>query len=102
MVKVGDSIPDVDLVEGSPSDKVNLSKELASGKGVIVGVPAAFSEYQSPNTKLLNRSVSRKLTAHYSPLGPSCSATHVPGYVSSDKLKDGGKVFVVSINDPFV
>ena len=44
MVKVGDSIPNVDLVEGSPSDKVNLSKELASGKGVIVGIPAAFSE----------------------------------------------------------
>ena len=35
-------------------------------------------------------------------LGPSCSATHIPGYVSSDKLKDAGKVFVVSINDPFV
>ena len=45
MVKVGDSIPNVDLVEGSPSDKVNLSKELASGKGVIVGIPAAFSKY---------------------------------------------------------
>ena len=45
MVKVGDSIPNVDLVEGSPGDKVNLSKELASGKGVIVGVPAAFSKY---------------------------------------------------------
>lgn len=50
MVKVGDSIPNVDLVEGSPGDKVNLSKELASGKGLIIGVPAAFSEYtpQSP------------------------------------------------------
>ena len=45
MVKVGDSIPNVDLVEGSPGDKVNLSKELASGKGLIVGVPAAFSKY---------------------------------------------------------
>ena len=45
MVKVGDSIPNVDLVEGSPGDKVNLSKELASGKGLVVGVPAAFSKY---------------------------------------------------------
>lgn len=52
MVKTGDSIPNVDLVEGSPSDKVNLSKELASGKGLIVGIPAAFSEYLPPqNTK---------------------------------------------------
>lgn len=52
MVKVGDSLPNVDLVEGSPSDKVNLSKELASGKGLIIGVPAAFSEYIyfPPNT----------------------------------------------------
>ncbi|KAF6219401.1 hypothetical protein HO133_005227 [Letharia lupina] len=76
MVKAGDSIPNVDLVEGSPGDKVNLSKELASGKGLIIGVPAAFS--------------------------PSCSATHIPGYIGSDKLKNAGKVFVVSVNDPFV
>lgn len=47
MVKVGDSIPNVELVEGAPDKKVNIAKELASGKGVIVGVPAAFSEYLS-------------------------------------------------------
>ena len=41
-VSVGDSLPDVDLVENSPGNKVNLAKEL-KGKGVIVGVPAAFS-----------------------------------------------------------
>ncbi|MCJ1450681.1 hypothetical protein MMC28_001014 [Mycoblastus sanguinarius] len=75
MVKVGDKIPNVDLVEGSPGDKVNLSTEL-KGKGLIIGVPAAFS--------------------------PSCSATHIPGYVNSSKLKDAGQVFVVSVNDPFV
>ena len=51
MVKVGDAIPNVDLVEGSPGDKVNLSKELASGKGLIVGVPAAFSKSLSSFTK---------------------------------------------------
>lgn len=44
MVKVGDKIPDVDLNESSPGDKVNLAKELATGKGLIIGVPAAFSE----------------------------------------------------------
>ena len=43
MVKVGDKIPDVDLFEASPGDKVNLSKEL-KGKGLIIGVPAAFSK----------------------------------------------------------
>lgn len=41
-VKVGDAVPNVDLVEDSPGNKVNLSKEL-KGKAVIVGVPAAFS-----------------------------------------------------------
>ena len=75
-VQQGDSIPKVDLFEDSPGNKVNLAHELASGKGVIIGVPAAFS--------------------------PSCSDTHIPGYVSSNKLKDAGKVFVVSVNDPFV
>lgn len=34
--------------------------------------------------------------------GPSCSATHVPGYINSPNLKSAGKVFVVSVNDPFV
>ena len=42
-VQKGDAIPDLDvLVENSPGNKVNLAKEL-QGKGVIVGVPAAFS-----------------------------------------------------------
>ncbi|KAF2819705.1 AhpC/TSA family protein [Ophiobolus disseminans] len=74
-VKVGDTLPNIDLVEGSPGNKVNLAKEL-TGKGVIIGVPAAFS--------------------------PACSENHIPGYVNSPKLKDAGKVFVVSVNDPFV
>ncbi len=34
--------------------------------------------------------------------GPSCSRSHVPGYINHSKLKDAGKVFVVSVNDPFV
>ncbi|KIW11038.1 hypothetical protein PV08_10337 [Exophiala spinifera] len=76
MVKEGDSIPNVDLFEDSPGNKVNLSQELASGKGVIIGVPAAFS--------------------------PSCSEQHIPGYIASDKLKSAGKVFVISVNDAFV
>ena len=75
-VRAGDRLPDLAvLVEGSPGNKVNLSKEL-TGKGVILGVPAAFS--------------------------PSCSNSHIPGYLSHPKLKDAGKVFVVSVNDPFV
>lgn len=75
-VAVGDSIPSVELVESSPGNKVDLAKELKTGKGVVVGVPAAFS--------------------------PACSSSHVPGYVNHPALKNAGKVFVVSVNDPFV
>jgi 2-Cys peroxiredoxin 5 len=45
MVKVGDSIPSIELVEGKPDAKADLSKEL--GSGLIIGVPAAFS---TPNS----------------------------------------------------
>ncbi|KAJ5564549.1 thioredoxin peroxidase/alkyl hydroperoxide reductase [Penicillium frequentans] len=68
--------PDLNvLVENSPGNQVNLAKEL-KGKGVIVGVPAAFS--------------------------PACSSTHVPGFINHPKLKEAGQVFVVAVNDPFV
>ncbi|TVY73538.1 Peroxiredoxin-5 [Lachnellula suecica] len=76
-IKVGDKIPSLDvLVENSPGNKVNLSEQIKSGKSLIIGVPAAFS--------------------------PSCSNSHVPGYINHQKLKDAGKVFVVAVNDPFV
>ncbi|RWA10672.1 hypothetical protein EKO27_g4408, partial [Xylaria grammica] len=67
-----------DLHEGSPANKVNLAKAYGSGisKGVIIGVPAAFS--------------------------PGCSQTHVPGYINHPKIADAGQVFVVSVNDAFV
>lgn len=76
MVQTGDAIPNIDLFEGNPGDKVNLADVLKSGKGIILGVPAAFS--------------------------PSCSESHVPGYINSEKTKDAGQVFVVSVNDAFV
>ncbi|KAI9727348.1 MAG: hypothetical protein M1828_006968 [Chrysothrix sp. TS-e1954] len=75
MVKVGDSIPSVELMEGSPGDKINLAEKL-KGKGMIIGVPAAFS--------------------------PGCSETHIPGYVNSTKTKAAGDVYVVAVNDAFV
>lgn len=48
-VKAGDKVPNFELVEGSPGNKVNLSSEL-TGKGVIIGVPAAFSKATISNT----------------------------------------------------
>lgn len=45
-VSVGDSIPNLDvLTEDSPANKVNLSKELAASKGLLIGVPGAFSMF---------------------------------------------------------
>ncbi|TGJ85486.1 hypothetical protein E0Z10_g3235 [Xylaria hypoxylon] len=73
-VQVGDAVPDIDLHEGSPANKVNLAKEF--GSGVIIGVPAAFSGV--------------------------CSQKHVPSYLEHPKLASAGKVFVVSVNDAFV
>ena len=46
-VKVGDSIPNLDvLVENSPGNKINL-REAIKGKALIIGVPAAFSMSKS-------------------------------------------------------
>ncbi|XP_037719496.1 peroxiredoxin-5, mitochondrial [Drosophila subpulchrella] len=80
MVKVGDSLPSVDLFEDSPANKINTG-DLVNGKKVIIfGVPGAFT--------------------------PGCSKTHLPGYVSSaDELKSKqgvDEIVCVSVNDPFV
>lgn len=45
MVQVGDSIPSIELTEGNPGAKVNLSTEIGSGNALIIGVPAAFSMF---------------------------------------------------------
>ncbi|KAL3267574.1 hypothetical protein HHI36_011692 [Cryptolaemus montrouzieri] len=78
-VKVGDSVPAVDLFEDNPTNKVNLA-ELAKGKKIIMfAVPGAFT--------------------------PGCSKTHLPGYVKrADELKSQGisEIVCVSVNDPFV
>lgn len=74
-VSVGDAVPDVELMENSPGNKVSIAKSTGK-KGLIIGVPAAFS--------------------------PSCSEKHIPGYINFKGLKDVGDVFVVSVNDAFV
>lgn len=42
-VKVGDKLPNVDLMENSPGNKVNIAEELKSGKGLVIGKPLRFS-----------------------------------------------------------
>jgi peroxiredoxin len=45
----------------------------------------------------------RKVWLTFRPLaGPSCSESHIPGYINYKNLKDAGDVFVVSVNDAFV
>lgn len=80
LFKAGDTIPTnlPGLQEGSPGNKVDIGKEVAKGKTIIVGVPAAFS--------------------------PACSASHVPGYIKHWKeLQDKGvkQVLVTPVNDAF-
>ena len=52
MVKFGDPIPSVELVEGTPGNKVNLANEL-KGKGLIVGVPTACSKHFAHQSAIL-------------------------------------------------
>ncbi|KAI0206663.1 AhpC/TSA family protein [Astrocystis sublimbata] len=79
-VQAGDAVPDIELHEDSPGNKVSLAKQYASGiaNGVVVGVPAAFSG--------------------------ACSQKHVPSYINHPKVRahEAGQVFVVSVNDAFV
>jgi peroxiredoxin 5 len=100
-VNVGDRLPDVDLVEGSPGNKVNLSRELR-GRGLIIGTPAAFSQLLNKSLILSPLDEHAVDTDTFFFKGPSCSESHIPGYLNSSKLKDAGSVFVVSVNDPFV
>lgn len=78
-LKVGDSLPSVDLYEGTPGGKVNIVDLFGEKKGIIFAVPGAFT--------------------------PGCSKTHLPGYISEwDEIKNKGVEVVacVSVNDPFV
>lgn len=77
--KVGDKLPKVTLYENAPDNKVELHDVYAGKKGILVGVPGAFT--------------------------PGCSKTHLPGYVNDyEKLKDAGAevIVVTAVNDPFV
>lgn len=78
-IAVGDKLPDITVFEETPGGKVELGSLFAGKKGVLFGVPGAFT--------------------------PGCSATHVPGYLSNlEALKAKGiaEVACIAVNDPFV
>jgi peroxiredoxin len=88
MIKIGDQLPDGTLTEFIETETAgctigpNVFKvaDLVKGKKIaIFGLPGAFT--------------------------PTCSAKHVPGYVSNyDKLKAKGvdEIWCISVNDAFV
>ena len=88
MIKVGDALPQVTLLEYSEVEGEGCSigpnpvkvGQASAGKTIaLFGVPGAFT--------------------------PTCSAKHVPGYVQqADELKKAGvdEIWCVSVNDAFV
>ncbi|KAI5932978.1 Peroxiredoxin-5, mitochondrial [Manis javanica] len=78
-IKVGDAIPSVVVFEREPGNKVNLAELFKGKKGVLFGVPGAFT--------------------------PGCSKTHLPGFVEQAgalKAKGVQVVACLSVNDVFV
>ncbi|EGW02857.1 peroxiredoxin-5, mitochondrial [Cricetulus griseus] len=78
-IKVGDAIPSVEVFEREPGKKVNLAELFKGKKGVLFGVPGAFT--------------------------PGCSKTHLPGFVEqAEALKAKGVQVLacLSVNDVFV
>ncbi|XP_028839581.1 peroxiredoxin-5, mitochondrial [Denticeps clupeoides] len=78
-IKVGESLPSVDVQEGEPGNKVSMDQLFKGKKGVLFAVPGAFT--------------------------PGCSKTHLPGFVEqASELRSKGvqEVACVSVNDAFV
>ncbi|KAK9830227.1 hypothetical protein WJX72_010454 [[Myrmecia] bisecta] len=78
-VKPGDSVPDVTLYDGKPDNKVKLRDLYKGKKGLIFGLPGAFT--------------------------PNCSTYQLPHFLTrNEELRDAGiEVMVcVAVNDPFV
>lgn len=78
-IKVGESLPAVEVQEGEPGNKVAMDQLFKGKKGVLFAVPGAFT--------------------------PGCSKTHLPGFVQQiEDLRGKGvqEVACISINDAFV
>jgi peroxiredoxin len=88
MIQVGDSLPEVTLMEFSETE----------GNGCLIG----------PNPLVVAQAVAGKTIALFAVPGaftPTCSAKHVPGYVEqAGALKAAGvdEIWCVSVNDAFV
>ena len=79
-VKKGDNLPDANvfILDKDPKE-VSIKQIIGERKAILFGLPGAFT--------------------------PTCSAKHLPGFVSvTDQLKEKNiqKVICISVNDPFV
>ncbi|CAI5787841.1 peroxiredoxin-5, mitochondrial [Podarcis lilfordi] len=75
-LKAGDKLPSVEVYEGDPGNRVNVVSLFTGKKGILFGVPGAFT--------------------------PGCSKTHLPGYAEKAGQLKGKGVEVItclSVND---
>uniref|UniRef100_A0A0B6ZY61 Peroxiredoxin-5 n=1 Tax=Arion vulgaris TaxID=1028688 RepID=A0A0B6ZY61_9EUPU len=77
-LQVGETLPDVNLFEGSPNNAISTRQLYKGKRGVLFAVVGAFT--------------------------PGCTNTHIPDYLSLyEKFKEEGYIIsCVSVNDPFV
>ncbi|TRY57535.1 hypothetical protein DNTS_023485 [Danionella cerebrum] len=78
-IQVGNHLPAVEVQEGEPSNSISMAELFKGKKGVLFGVPGAFT--------------------------PGCSKTHLPGFVQMAgdlKAKGLDEIACISVNDVFV
>ena len=78
-IKEGTKLPNSVLYENTPANKVSVHDLFAGKKGIIIGVPGAFT--------------------------PTCSNSHLPGFIKNiDQVRAKGyqEVICVTVNDAFV
>ncbi|GCB82120.1 hypothetical protein scyTo_0023059 [Scyliorhinus torazame] len=77
-IKVGDKLPPVEVHEGDPHCLVNIAEVFQGKKGILFGVPGAYT--------------------------PACNKSHLPSYVENyEALKKGVEIIVcIAVNDAFV
>ena len=42
-MQIGDTLPSIELQEGTPKDKVNIADLFKGKRGILFGVPGAFT-----------------------------------------------------------
>ncbi|XP_069750001.1 peroxiredoxin-5, mitochondrial isoform X2 [Narcine bancroftii] len=79
MTQVGEKLPSVDVHEGDPHCVINIVELFKGKKGILIGVPGAFT--------------------------PACNNNHLPSYLENyEELKKKGIDIIafIAVNDAFV